>query len=359
MAKIKVAIAGVGNCAAFLLQCIEYYRGRKELEIPGVLYVNLGGYHISDIEPVAAFDVDSQKVGKDLAEVLNHPLINTEKIAELPRYGVEIQKGPVLDGIGNYLGKFVSIDTSKNVADVAKVLQESGAEVLLNYLPVGSYEASRFYADVALKAGCAFVNCIPEFIASDKDWARKFEEKKLPIIGDDVKGQLGASILSRTLVKLFADRGGKLERMYQLNYGGNTDFINLLEHSRLKFKKISKTETIQSQLIKRLPDDAIHIGPSDYVPWLKSRKVAHIRMEGKTFGDIPIIIDARLDVEDKSVSAGVIIDAIRCAKLAMERGIGGQLLSPSAYFMKMPPQQYPDPVAKQMLEEFIRGERER
>lgn len=360
MGKIKVAIAGCGNCASFLLQAVEFYRGNNEPVIPGVLHTRIGGYHISDIEPVAAFDVSDRKVGKDLGEALQEPsTINTENLAKLPRYGVQVMKGPVLDGIGEMLGLVVKVEPKQKPADVARVLRESGAEILINYLPVGSYQATRFYADAALKAGCGFLNCIPEFIASDAAWVKRFEEARLPLIGDDVKGQLGASVLSRTLAKLFSDRGVKLERMYQLNFGGNTDFLNLLEHSRLKYKRISKTETVQSQLLRRLEDENIHIGPSDYVPWLKSRKVAMIRMEGKTFGNSNVIIDARLDVEDKSVSAGVVIDAIRCAKLALERGTGGVLISPSAAFMKSPPQQFPDTVAHQMVEEFIKGERER
>jgi myo-inositol-1-phosphate synthase len=265
----------------------------------------------------------------------------------------------VLDGVGEYLGKVVGIKPGQKPVEIWHMLEESSAQILLNYLPVGSYEASRYYAEAALKSGCAFINNIPEFICSDHNWARRFEEASLPIIGDDVKGQLGATVLSRTLARLFSERGAKLDRMYQLNFGGNTDFLNLLEHSRLKYKRISKTESVQSQLMHRLTDENIHIGPSDFVPWLKSRKIAHVRMEGKTFGGIPVILDARLDVEDKSVSAGVVIDAIRCAKLAMDRKIGGPLIGASAVCMKTPPQQFPDPVAHQMLEEFIRGERER
>jgi myo-inositol-1-phosphate synthase len=360
MGKIKLAIVGCGNCASFLMQCIELYKGNKEQVIPGVMHTFVGDYHISDIEPVAAFDVSDKKVGKDLSEALQEAdTINTETVARLPKYGVEVRKGPVLDGVGEMLGHKVKVEPKQKPADVVKILQESGAEVLISYLPVGSYEATRFYAECAIKAGCAFINCIPEFIASDPEWVKKFEDAKLPLIGDDVKGQLGASVLSRTLAKLFSDRGVKLEHMYQLNFGGNTDFLNLLEHSRLKYKRISKTETVQSQLLKRLEDENIHIGPSDYVPWLKSRKVAMIRMEGKTFGNSRIVMDVRLDVEDKSVSAGVMIDAIRCAKLALDRGTGGVLSSPSAYFMKSPPQQFPDPVAHQMVEEFIKGARER
>ncbi len=361
MTEIKIAIVGVGNCASFLLQSIEYYRDRANLqEIPGVMHTVIGKYRISDIKCVAAFDVDERKIGKDVSEAIFEPnTINTVKIADVPKLGVNVLKGPVLDGIGDYLARVVKVDPKQKLVDVVKVLKESGADILINYLPVGSYEATRFYANAALSADCAFINCIPEFVSQEQEIVKAFEDKKLPLIGDDVKGTIGATILSRTLVKLFADRGGKIDKMYQLNFGGNTDFLNLLEHSRLKYKKISKTESVQSQLGKRLEDSQIHIGPSDYVPWLKSRKIANVRIEGTTFGDVPIILDARLDVEDKSVSAGVVIDAIRCAKLALDRKTGGVLISPSAYFMKMPPHQYPDTVARQMLEEFIAGQRDR
>lgn len=355
--KIKIAVAGVGNCVSMLAQGIEYYRKNKE--IVGLMHPELGGYKVSDIEIVAAFDVNKEKVGKDLSEAIFEPsVINTVKICAVPKSGVKVLKAPVFDGIGEYLATKVKISEEKDV-DVVDVLKKSGAEILINYLPVGSYSASRFYADAAIEAKCAFINFIPEFIASDEGWIKKFEEAHLPIIGDDNKGQLGASILSRILANLFKDRGGKIERMYQLNFGGNTDFLNLLEHSRLKFKRISKTETVQSQMSERLEDDNIHIGPSDYVPWLKSRKIANVRIEGKTFGDIPIYIDLKLDVEDKSVATGVAVDAIRCAKLALDRGIGGVLESASAYFMKFPVKQYPDWQARMMLENFIVGKRER
>lgn len=357
MPKIKVAVAGVGNCASMLVQGIEFYG--KTGEAIGLMHPDLGGYKISDIEVVAAFDVNKDKVGKDLSEAIFEPnTVNTVKIVDVPFLGIEVMKAPVFDGVGEYLATKVKISDKKD-ADVVSVLEETGAEILINYLPVGSFKASRFYADSALKAGCGFINCIPEFIASDMCWAKKFELAKLPIIGDDNKGQLGASILSRVLANLFKERGGKVERMYQLNFGGNTDFLNLLEHSRLKFKRISKTETVQSQLPSRLEDENIHIGPSDYVPWLKSRKIANIRIEGKTFGNIPIYIDMKLDVEDKSVATGVLVDAIRCAKIALDRGTGGVLESASAYFMKFPIKQYPDWLAKNMLEEFISGKRER
>lgn len=355
--KIKIAVAGVGNCVSMLTQGIEYYRKNKKTA--GLMHPELGGYKVFDIEIVAAFDVNCKKVGKDLSEAIFEPsVINTVKISDVPKSGVKVMKAPVFDGIGEYLATKVKISEEKDV-DVVSVLKKSGAEILINYLPVGSYIASRFYADAAIQAKCAFINFIPEFIASDAGWIKKFEQAKLPIIGDDNKGQLGASILSRVLVNMFKDRGGKIDRMYQLNFGGNTDFLNLLEHSRLKFKRISKTETVQSQMAERLEDDNIHIGPSDYVPWLKSRKVANVRIEGKTFGDVPIYIDLKLDVEDKSVATGVAVDAIRCAKLALDRGIGGALESASAYFMKFPAKQFPDWQARIMLEEFIAGNRER
>lgn len=355
--KIKIAIAGVGNCVSMLVQGIEYYKKNKT-EI-GLMHPDLGGYKVSDIEVVAAFDVNKDKVGKDVSEAIFEPnTINTVKIASVPKLGVKVMKAPVHDGVGEYLATKVKVSEEKDV-DVVSVLKKSGADILINYLPVGSYVATRFYADTAIQAKCGFINFIPEFIASDAGWVEKFEKAKLPLIGDDNKGQLGASILSRVLANLFKDRGGKVERMYQLNFGGNTDFLNLLEHSRLKFKRISKTETVQSQLPKRLEDDDIHIGPSDYVPWLKSRKIANVRIEGKTFGDVPIFIDLKLDVEDKSVATGVAVDAIRCAKLALDRGTGGVLISPSAYFMKFPAKQFPDWQARQMLEEFIAGKRER
>lgn len=354
MGKIAIGIIGVGNCASFLVQSFEYYKHNCG---SGLLYPELRGYKVSDIECVAAFDIDRRKVGKTLGEAICAEPNNTECIAEV-KSNVIVKKGPVLDGVGEYLRQVIDIDESAPV-NVARELRDSGAEIVLNYLPVGAHAASRFYADEALKAGCAFINCIPEFIASEREYAEKFEKAGLPIIGDDVKGQLGATILSRVLARLFEDRGVILDRMYQLNFGGNTDFYNLLEESRLEHKRRSKTESVQSQLSKRLPEYNIKISPSDYVPWLRSRKIAQIRLEGRTFGGQPIVIDARLDVEDKSVSAGVVVDAIRAAKIALDRGIGGPLTSVSAWTMKSPPIQYPDYVAKQMFEEFIAGKRER
>jgi len=359
LGKIKVALVGVGNCSSFLVQSAEYYGERNEKEIPGIMHVDLGGYKIGDIEFVAAFDVDKRKVGKELNKAIFQEPNNAVHLADVPKLGVTVEKGPVLDGIGDYLRKVVSIDPSQKPVDVADVLKSSKAQVVVNYLPVGSYDAARHYAQESLKAGCGFINAIPEFLASS-DFAEKFAERKLPILGDDIKGQLGASILSRTLARLFKDRGTALDRMYQLNFGGNTDFLNLLEESRLKYKRISKTETVQSVLEeKRLADDDIKIGPSDYVPWLGTRKIASMRFEGRSFGDIPVYLDVKLDVDDKSVSAGIMVDAIRCCKLALDRGIGGALVSSSAYFFKVPPVQYPDYVAREMLEEFIEGKRER
>lgn len=355
--EIRVAVAGIGNCASMLIQGIEFYKkGGKTI---GLMHPDLGGYKVADIKIVAAFDVNKDKVGKDVSKAIFEPnTTNTVKIANVGNMGVKVQKAPTLDGIGEYLKTKVEISKEKDV-DVAAELKKAKAEILVNYLPVGSFQAARFYANEAIKAKCAFINFIPEFIASDEGWIKKFEEAGLPIMGDDNKGQLGASILSRILANLFKERGGKVERMYQLNFGGNTDFLNLLEHSRLKFKRISKTETVQCQLPKRLEDENIHIGPSDYVPWLKSRKIANIRIEGKSFGDIPIYLDVKLDVEDKSVASGVAVDAIRCAKIALDRGVAGVLESPSAYFMKFPYKQYTDAKAREMLEEFIAGKRER
>jgi myo-inositol-1-phosphate synthase len=357
--KIKVALVGVGNCSSFLVQAVEYYRERKERDIPGIMHVVLGGYRIADIDFVAAFDVDRRKVGRDLSKAIFQEPNNAVKLAEVPKSGVRVEKGPVLDGVGDYLKKAVSIDPNQKPVDVTDVIKSSKAQVVINYLPVGSYDATRFYAQAALDAGCGFINAIPEFLASG-DFASKFEKRRLPILGDDIKGQLGASVLSRTLARLFKDRGTALDRMYQLNFGGNSDFLNLLEESRLKYKRISKTETVQSVLEeKRLDDYNIKIGPSDYVPWLGTRKIASMRFEGRSFGDISVYLDVKLDVDDKSVSAGIMVDAIRCCRLAMDRKIGGALVSSSAYFFKVPPIQYPDYVAKEMLEEFIEGKRER
>jgi myo-inositol-1-phosphate synthase len=340
-----------------LVQGIEYYRNKKG-ETSGLMHQTIGNYEVGDIEFVAAFDIDKRKIGKDLSKAIFEKPNNAVRIANVPKLGVVVEKGPVLDGVGDYLRQVIVIDGTKP-SNVADSLKEAKAEIVINYLPVGSEQASRYYAEEALKAGCGFINCIPEFLASG-DFAKKFEENNLPILGDDIKGQLGASILSRTVARLFKDRGASLDKMYQLNFGGNSDFYNLLEESRLKSKRISKTETVQSVLEeKRLPKENIKIGPSDYVSWLGCRKIAQMRLEGRTFADIPVYIDIKLDVDDKSVATAIIVDAIRCCKLALDKEVGGALISPSAYFFKMPPIQYPDYIAKQMLEEFIVGVRER
>jgi myo-inositol-1-phosphate synthase len=364
--EIRIAIAGVGNCASSLIQGLFYYKdvtSNDEL-VPGLMHNVLGGYKISDIKPVAAFDIDKRKVGKDLSEaIFAKPNCTKVFCSDIPKLNVKVMRGPTLDGVAEHMKDYPEdrtfVISDEKPVDVAKVLKESKAEILINYMPVGSEEATKYYAECALKAGCAFINCMPVFIASNNEWAKKFESKGLPVIGDDIKSQIGATIVHRVLTKLFSDRGVKIERTYQLNTGGNTDFLNMLARSRLKSKKISKTESVQSQLPVRLKDENIHIGPSDYVPWQKDNKVCFIRIEGRKFGDVPVELELRLSVEDSPNSAGIVIDAIRCAKLAMDRCIGGALISPSAYFMKHPPQQFPDSVAKQMVEEFIKGERER
>lgn len=361
MKDIRVAIAGVGNCASSLIQGVEYYKNvsGNDPTIPGLMHNVLGGYRISDIKFVAAFDVDSKKVGKDLSKAVFSEPNCTKKFSDVPRWDVTVNKGPVLDGVGETTREKFTVNEKQKPVDVANALKESKADILISYLPVGSEEATRHYAKECLKAGVGLINAIPVFIASNSEWSKKFEEKKLPVIGDDVKSQVGATIVHRTLTRLFVERGVKLDHTYQLNVGGNTDFLNMLERTRLKSKKISKTQSVQSQLPTQLPPEDIHIGPSDYIPWIKDKKICFIRMEGRKFGDIPITIDLRLDVEDSPNSAGVMVDAVRCAKLALERGIGGALTSPSSYFMKSPPIQYTDDVAREMVEEFIKGERER
>ncbi len=362
--KVKLAIVGVGNCASSLVQGIYYYQGKGEDEISGLMHYDIGGYKPWDIEVVAAFDIDARKVGKDVSEaIFEKPNCTTVFCKDVPRMGVEVQMGPVMDGFAEHMldypedQRFVPAD--KEPVDVVKVLKESGAEVVVNYLPVGSEEATRFYAQCALEAGCAFVNCIPVFIASDKEWAGKFKEAGLPIVGDDIKSQVGATITHRVLATLMADRGVPIDRTYQLNFGGNTDFLNMLERKRLKTKKVSKTEAVRSLIPYPIEKDNIHIGPSDYVPWLKDNKIAYIRLEGRLFGDVPMYIELKLSVEDSPNSAGSAIDAIRCAKLAMDRGVSGVLNSISAYTMKHPPVQYPDWKAKELVEKFIKGEIER
>lgn len=359
--KIKVAIVGVGNCASSLVQGIEYYKhvGETDELVPGLMHNVLGGYKIKDIEFVAAFDVDKRKVGTDLSKAVFSPPNCTVKFSDVPNWDLEVKKGPVLDGVGETVKDDFLVDPRQAPIDVKKELEDSGAEVCVSYLPVGSEDGVRWYARECMDAGVAFINAIPVFIQEEKELISQFEKRKLPVIGSDIKSQVGATIVHRVLTKLFVDRGQPLIHTYQLNVGGNTDFKNMLMRSRLKSKKISKTNSVQSQLPQRLPDEDIYVGPSDWVPWLKDNKVCFIRMEGKQFGDVPMNLELRLSVEDSPNSAGVMVDAIRCAKLGLDRGIGGMLLSPSAYFMKSPPIQYPDSLAKQMVEEFIRGERER
>jgi myo-inositol-1-phosphate synthase len=353
--KIKLAIVGVGNCAAALVQGLEFYKDADPAaKVPGLMHVKLGPYHVSDVEVVAAFDVDGKKVGHDVSEAIFTEPNNTIRFADVPPLGVEVLRGPTLDGLGQYYRQMITESSFPSV-DVATVLRNTGAQVLVSYLPVGSELAARHYADAALSAGVAFVNCMPVFISSDRDWAKRFHAAGVPIVGDDIKSQVGATIVHRVLAKLFEDRGVKLNDTYQLNFGGNMDFMNMLERERLVSKKISKTQSVQSQLRKDLPKDHIHIGPSDHVPWLKDRKWAQIRLEGQSFGDVPLTIELKLEVWDSPNSAGIVIDAVRCARLALDRGIGGPLIGPSAYFMKSPPVQFSDDAAREMVEEFIQG----
>lgn len=353
---IRVAIIGVGNCASSLVQGVHYYRNAKDEDsIPGLMHVNLGGYHISDIEFTAAFDIADTKVDRDLAEaIFAHPN-NTYKFTDVPKLGVPVSRGMTHDGIGKYLSQVIK-KAKRDTDDIVRILRETQTDVVISYLPVGSEMATKWYVEQVLEAGCAFINCVPVFIASQEYWRRRFEEKRLPIIGDDIKSQVGATITHRVLTTLFKERGVRLDRTYQLNFGGNTDFLNMLERERLESKKISKTNAVTSQLDYQLPEDNVHVGPSDYVPWLGDRKWAYIRMEGTTFGDVPLNVELKLEVWDSPNSAGVVIDAIRCAKLALDRGIGGALFAPSSYFMKTPPRQYTDYEAHDMTERFIRGD---
>ncbi|HEV2427992.1 MAG TPA: inositol-3-phosphate synthase [Acidimicrobiales bacterium] len=356
MNRIRVAIAGVGNCASSIIQGVTYYRDAKaEDDVPGLMHVVLGGYHVSDLDFVAAFDVDASKVGNDLGKAIDAGQNNTIKFATVPALGVTVLRGPTLDGLNRYYRAAIE-ESPVLPVDVVQALKDARADVLVSYLPVGSEEAQRYYAQAALEAGVAFVNAIPVFIASDPVWAKKFADARVPIIGDDIKSQVGATIVHRVLTRLFEDRGLSLDRTYQLNVGGNMDFKNMLERERLESKKISKTQAVTSQFdATTLDDDDIHIGPSDHVPWLLDRKWAYIRMEGRNFGDVPLNLELKLEVWDSPNSAGVIIDAVRCAKVALDRGIGGPLVGPSAYFMKSPPVQYHDDVAHDMVEEFAAG----
>jgi myo-inositol-1-phosphate synthase len=353
--KIRLAIAGVGNCASSLVQGLEYYRNADPNDsVPGLMHVNLGGYHVSDVEVVAAFDVDADKVGLDAGKAIFAGHNNTIRFASVGEIGVTVQRGPTLDGLGKYYRETIE-ESPAEAVDVASVLKKVEADVLVSYLPVGSEAAQKFYAQACLDAKVAFVNAIPVFIASDPQWAQKFADAGVPIVGDDIKSQVGATIVHRILARLFEDRGLVLDRTYQLNVGGNMDFKNMLERERLESKKISKTQSVTSQIDNGIAADDVHIGPSDHVPWLEDRKWAYIRLEGRNFGDVPLNVEMKLEVWDSPNSAGVIIDAVRCAKIAKDRGIGGPLLGPSAYFMKSPPVQYHDDEAHRMVEAFASG----
>jgi myo-inositol-1-phosphate synthase len=354
--KVRVGIVGVGNCASSFVQGLSYYKDAKGNEpVPGLMNVELGGYHISDVEVSAAFDVNASKVGCDVAEAIFAEPNNTQRFATVPQSGITVNRGRTLDGLGKYLRETIE-ESPDDEADVAAILRQSKTDVLVSYLPVGSQKATEWYAERALEAGCAFVNCIPVFIASNPEWRKRFEERGLPIIGDDIKSQVGATIVHRVLANLFRERGVRLDRTYQLNFGGNTDFQNMLERERLESKKISKTQAVSSQLDIPLPASDIHVGPSDHVPWLTDRKWAYIRLEGTTFGGVPLNMEVKLEVWDSPNSAGIVIDAVRCAKLAMDRKIGGALTGPSSYFMKSPPQQFTDNEARDRTIRFINGD---
>jgi myo-inositol-1-phosphate synthase len=356
MQTINVAIIGVGNCASSLIQGIHYYKDAKEDEfVPGLMHVNLGGYHIADINFVAAFDIDKNKVGKDLAEAIFTKPNNTIKFCDVPKTGVRVGRGMTHDGLGKYLSQIIT-KAPGPTANIVDILKETETDVVINYLPVGSEEATKWYVEQVLAAGCGFINCIPVFIAREPYWQNRFAERGLPVIGDDIKSQVGATITHRMLTRLFRERGVKLERTYQLNFGGNTDFYNMLERERLESKKISKTDAVTSQLDYVLDPDNIHVGPSDYVPWLADRKFCYLKMEGRTFGDVPLNLELKMEVWDSPNSAGVVIDAIRCCKLALERGLSGTIVGPSAYFMKSPPIQYSDEQARLKTEAFITGQ---
>ena len=353
---VRVAIIGVGNCASALVQGVYYYRNANPADrVPGLMHVQLGDYHVGDITFTAAFDIDANKVGKDLGEAIFTAPNNTYKFADVPHVGCPVYRGMTHDGLGKYLSQVIK-KASGETSDVVNILKDTRTDVVVSYLPVGSEEATKWYVEQVLQAGCAFVNCVPVFIAREPYWQRRFRDRGLPIIGDDIKSQVGATIVHRTLARLFVDRGVRLDRTYQLNFGGNTDFLNMLERERLESKKVSKTNAVTSQLPYEVPAENIHVGPSDYVPWLTDRKWAYIRLEGTTFGDVPLNIELKLEVWDSPNSAGVVIDAIRCAKIARDRGLAGPLLGPSAYFMKSPPEQYTDEAAREMVEAFIRGD---
>ncbi len=353
--KVRVAIIGVGNCASSLVQGVEYYKNAPDdAQIPGLMHVRLGGYHISDIEFTCGIDIDKNKVGQDVCQAIFTAPNNTYKFADVPNLNAPVYRGMTHDGLGKYLSKIIQ-KAPGPTDDIVQILKDTKTDVVVSYLPVGSEEATKWYVEQVLKAGCAFVNCIPVFIAREKYWQKRFEDAGVPVIGDDIKSQVGATITHRVLTRLFEDRGVRLDRTYQLNFGGNTDFLNMLERERLESKKISKTNAVTSQLSRALPESDVHVGPSDYVPWLSDRKWCYIRMEGTTFGDVPLNLELKLEVWDSPNSAGVVIDAVRCAKLALERGLKGALAAPSAYFMKSPPKQHTDDKARQMVEDFIAG----
>ena len=354
--KVRVAIIGVGNCASSLVQGVEFYKNAPEDEfVPGLMHVKLGDYHVRDIEFSAAFDIDINKVGKDLAEAIFTAPNNTYKFADVPRLSVPVRRGMTHDSVGKYLADVIRKSPGAT-DDIAGILRSTRTDVVVSYLPVGSEMATKWYVEQVLEAGCALVNCIPVFIASQPYWRKRFKERGLPIIGDDVKSQLGATIAHRVMAHLFKDRGVRLDRTYQLNFGGNTDFLNMLERERLESKRISKTNSVLSQIDYSLTEENAHVGPSDYVPWLQDRKWCYIRMEGTTFGNVPLNCEMKLEVWDSPNSAGVVIDAVRCAKLALDRGIGGALVGPSSYLMKTPPQQFSDHEARARIEAFIAGE---
>jgi myo-inositol-1-phosphate synthase len=356
LGTINVAIIGAGNCASSRVQGVQYYKNtRPDEDVPGLMHVELGGYHVRDLNFVAAFDVDANKVGKDLSEAIFTTPNNTYKFADVPHLGVTVSRGMTHDGLGKYLSQIIT-KAPGPTADIVGILKDTKTDVVINYLPVGSEQATKWYVEQVLQAGCALVNCIPVFIAREPYWQRRFEDTGVPIIGDDIKSQVGATNVHRVLTRLFEDRGVRLDRTYQLNFGGNTDFMNMLERERLESKKISKTNAVTSQLDVDLAPENVHVGPSDYVPWLLDRKWCHIRMEGTTFGGVPLNLELKLEVWDSPNSAGVVIDAVRCAKLAMDRGLSGALTAPSSYFMKSPPQQFTDDQARRMVEEFIAGD---
>lgn len=357
--KVRVAIIGVGNCASSFVQGVQFYKNASETDrVPGLMHVNLGGYHISDIEFSAAFDVVDTKVGKDLSEAIFAYPNNTFKFSDVPHLGVNVDRGMTHDGLGKYLSQILT-KAPGPTADIVKILKDTGTDVVVNYLPVGSEMATKWYVEQILEAGVGMVNCIPVFIASSEYWGKRFFDAGLPIIGDDIKSQVGATILHRTITSLFVDRGVRLDRTYQLNFGGNTDFMNMLERERLESKKISKTGAVTSMLPYKLPEGDIHVGPSDYVPWLTDRKWCYIRMEGTTFGEVPLNLEAKLEVWDSPNSAGVVMDAVRCVKLGLDRKLAGPLIAPASYFMKTPPKQFKDDLCRDMTEAYIRGEEQK